>query len=439
MEAYHDKWGLGLARPNPIASRLNPDDPKGSFRRYTLVLLRWAAVLGQALTLFIVSAVLGFEYPILQCSLIVGFSALVNVFVTVILPLDRSVGNLETGLHLGFDTWQLASLLWFTGGITNPFTILFLAPIVTAATTLSRSVLFGLCGFTLVLSLGLLFYYEPLPWAPAGSFELPFTYRFGAWIAIAVGAAFTSLYAWRVTRESRSMSAALAATESMLAQEQKLSALGGLAAAAAHELGTPLATIQVIAKEMSRELPEDTPLGEDARLMLSQAQRCREILEQLSMRGDAGDVIHDSLTVEALLEEAAEPFIGQDKDIAIIATGQGPEPELRRQPELIYGMKNYIENAVSFASERVEISASWTEDRLTITIDDDGPGFDPTLKSKLGQPYITRRRKSGAGGLGLGVFIATTLIKRTEGRVKFTQSPSSGARVELQWARSVLK
>jgi len=420
-----------------------PVQLSGSLRRFTLVLLRWAAVAGQALALLIVSLVLGFEYPIIACGLIVVLSALVNVIVTFTLPLDRRVSNIEATFHLGFDILQLAALLWLTGGMINPFAILFVAPIVTSATTLSRGVLFSLCAFTAILSLGLLFNYRPLPWSPAGSFELPTTFRIGVWISIAVGAGFTSLYAWRTTKESLRMSAALAAAESMLAQEQKLSALGGLAAAAAHELGTPLATIQVIAKEMTRELPDDSPLGEDARLMLSQTQRCRGILEQLAIRGDAGDIIHDVLSADALLEEAAEPFIARGKDILI--TTKSSEDidtealQLRRQPELIYGLKNYIENAVNFANEHVELTANWTQDKLIITIDDDGRGFDAAVKNKLGQPYVTQRKKdSEAGGLGLGLFIASTLIERTQGRVKYLQSPSGGARVSLSWLRRTL-
>ena len=426
---------IRFGRKPPISPRYK----SGSLRRYTLVLLRWAAAGGQALTLLIVSLVLGFEYPVLACSGIVGLTGLVNIIVTFTLPLDRRTSDIEAALHLGFDLWQLAWLLWLTGGMVNPFAILFLAPIVTAATTLSRSVLFGLAGFTSILSLALLFNYQPLPWSPVGSFELPFIYRAGIWVSIAVGAAFTSLYAWRTTRESLKMSAALAATESMLAQEQKLSALGGLAAAAAHELGTPLATIQVIAKEMSRELPADSPLGEDARLMLSQTQRCRGILEQLSLRGDEGDIIHDVLSIEDLLEEAAEPFIGRGSDISIQTGGVSEEPELRRQAELLHGLKNYIENAVDFADECVQLTANWTEDWLIITIDDDGVGFSPALKNKLGQPYLTQRKKdSEAGGLGLGLFIASTLIERTKGRVRYLQSPKGGARVSLKWAREVL-
>jgi len=180
--------------------------------------------------------------------------------------------------------------------MSNPFAVLFLAPVVTSATTLNKRVLFTLGFLATGLSFALLFKYQPLPWEPVGSFNLPFVFRVGVWMAIMVGSAFTSLYAWRVTRE----------------------ALGGMAAAAAHELGTPLATIQVTAKEMTRELDPNTPLGEDAALMLSQAQRCRDILEQLSLRGDEGDEIHDSLSLEDLLEEAAEPYITFGKDISTL-------------------------------------------------------------------------------------------------------------------------
>jgi len=402
----------------------------GSLRRQTLVALRWGAVLGQILALIIVSQFLGFEYPLLACGLTVLASVIVNIVVTLKLPLDRRVSNFEAYMQLGFDLWQLAGLLWLTGGIVNPFSILFLAPVVTAATTLSRWVVLALGGMALTLSFGLVFYHHPLPWAPAGSFDLPLILKLGIWMAILVGASFTSFYAWRSTHESRKMAFALAAAEALLAHEQKLSALGGLAAAAAHELGTPLATIQVVAKEMSREVAPDTPLGEDAALILSQAQRCRDILEQLSRRGDEGDIIHDVLSIEDLLEEAAEPFIGREKDIVIICAGDGDEPALKRRPELLYALKNYIDNAVDFAESRVELSAEWNADTVTIKVDDDGTGFDPALKSRLGQPYAsTRRRAKTAGGLGLGVFISERLIKQTGGTVRYLTSPLGGARI----------
>jgi len=421
----------------PLRKRANTS---GQLRRNTLVLLRWGAIIGQSVALLIVSQVLGFDFPLGPCVAMIGLSIFVNIVVTASYELDRRVGDREAGMQLGFDLFQLAALLWLTGGMDNPFALLFLAPVVTSATTLNKRVLFTLGTLATVLSFILIYNSQPLPWSPAGSFTLPYTFRFGVWSAIIIGSAFTSLYAWRATKESRAMSDALAATEAVLAHEQKLSALGGMAAAAAHELGTPLATIQVIAKEMTREVEAGTPLAEDAALMLSQARRCREILTQLSERGDEGDEIHDVLSIETLLEEAAEPYITFGKDISLNVSGEGDEPVLKRQAELLYGLKNFIENAVDFASSAVQLTGRWDDTTLTLTIDDDGEGFDPSIMGRLGQPYVSRRQRPKqvdelAGGLGLGVFIATTLIERTGGKVIFGKSPQGGAQIKLVWSR----
>ncbi len=416
-----------------------PTESLGALRRQTLVTLRWGAIFGQTIALIFVSLILQYDYPVLACCLITLASAAVNLAVTYRLPLDRRVTNFEAFLQLGFDLWQLAALLWLTGGIVNPFSILFLAPVVTAATTLSRWVVFSLGGMAFMLSCALVYFHHPLPWSPTGGFELPPILQLGIWLALCVGATYTSLAAWRSTHESRKMSFALAATETMLAHEQKLSALGALAAAAAHELGTPLATIQVTAKEMTREIEAKTPLGEDAALIFSQAQRCRDILEQLATRGDTRDLIHDRLCLETLLEEAAEPFINRDKNIYISCEGDGPVPNLKRSPALLYALKNYIDNAVDFARARVELIARWDAENITIIIDDDGEGFAPALKGNLGQPYAsTRRRAKTAGGLGLGLFISERLIRRTGGKVTYDASQLGGARITATLPREGL-
>ena len=408
----------------------------GRLRRSTLVTLRWTAVAGQAITLVVVAEVLGFSYPYLTAAIIVMLSALVNLGVTFALPLDRRVGNTEAIFQLGFDTLQLALLLWLTGGMTNPFLLLFVAPVVTSATTLSKRVLFSIGGLAVVSSLFLMFNHLPLPWSPAGSFELPQAFTTAMWIALMTGMVFTSIYAWQVSREGRRMSEALAATEAVLAQEQKLAALGGLAAAAAHELGTPLATIQLVAKEMARELGSDTPMGDDATLLVEQTQRCRQILKQLGARGDTGEPMHDTMRLQAMLEEASEPYFGLGSQIEIKTYGEGPEPDLRRQAEILYGLKNYIENAVEFANSRVTLTGAWTHDSISISIEDDGPGFAPAVRARLGEPYVSERGEANkmAGGLGLGFFIAKTLIERTGGRVSFDNHPrSGGAFITLNW------
>ncbi len=421
--------------------RPSPRQLTGALRRYTLVLLRWGAVFGQLFTLIIVSQALGFTFAVGPSLAVIAVAAIVNTIVALTLPLDRRVSDTEAIAQLCFDIAQLGLLLYFNGGIENPFAILFLAPVVTSATTLSRRVLATVATFGFCVALALLFWHQPLPWTPGVPFELPPIYDLGLLSGIVVGTAFTSLYAWRATKESRKMSAALSATEQMLAQEQKLSALGSLAAAAAHELGTPLATIAVTAKEMRRELPEGH-LREDAELMMSQAQRCRAILEQLALRGDRPDVIHEALSLEDLLEEAAEGYIDRGVDITIEGqqTLSGPPLNIQRRPELLYALKNFIENAVSFATTRVILTAAVNDNDITLTIDDDGQGFDPLIRPRLGQPYVTSRAKAGkAGGLGLGVFIATTLVERTGGRTEFENSPSGGARVQCRWPISALQ
>lgn len=412
----------------------------GRLRRSTLVALRWGAVAGQILAMAVVYFGLGFTFPVGPALLIIGLSALLNLLIQYLAPLDRRVKDNEALAHLGFDILQLAALLWLTGGMENPFALLFIAPVVTSATTLSRRVLFGLVTLTVLLSLLLMRYSQPLPWYPGESFTLPDIFKFGTWVALMTGMAFTSLYAWRTALESRRMSDALAATEAVLAQEQKLSALGGLAAAAAHELGTPLATIQVTAKEMARELDADTDLGADARLMHSQAKRCRDILQQLGRRGDEGDMIHDVFSLKALLDEVAEPFLGFGAKLEISVAGPSPDapmPELRRQAELVYGLTNILENAIDFASETVTMTGRWDMESIYIDVLDDGPGFDPSVKSRLGEPYVSSRAdKSGAGGLGLGFFIAKTLLERTGAHVDFgNRKSTSGAFVRASWPK----
>ena len=410
------------------------------------------AVAGQILALLIVAYGLHYEVPWGAALSVVGASAAVNILVMLTLPLDRRVDNKESTLQLGFDALQLSGLLYLTGGIVNPFALLLIAPVVTGATTLNRGTLSVLAFLVAAAGVVLVNWSLDLPWTGGHALDLPLTYRWGIWVALMVGIGFTSLYAWRTASEARRMSEALAATELVLAREQKMAALGGLAAAAAHELGTPLATIQVTAKEMARETEAGTELGEDARLILEQARRCRDILGQLSSRGDDGDMMHDRITLTELIDEAIEPFISSNKSFVIDVDGPAPfamdrpDPNITitRRPELIYGMRNLVENAVSFSRDEVVITARTTVSAVTITVADDGPGFDPLVRTRLGEPYVSSRpeKKAKAGGLGLGVFIAKTLIERTGGSVRFSNRASKlggGALVTLYWPKSVLQ
>jgi two-component system sensor histidine kinase RegB len=265
-------------------------------------------------------------------------------------------------------------------------------------------------------------------------------------IAVLIGVAFTSAYASRIANEEERLQTALDAVQTVLAREQKLTALGGLAAAAAHELGTPLATIYLVAKEMARETPPGSPQHEDVQLLISQSERCREILRQLSSRGDEEEAVHSRLPLAALLEEAVAPHREFGREIVVTAQSmQGSlaaEPDLRRMPEIIYSLNNLIENAVTFAKTRVDVAGRWSEDQIEIVVRDDGPGFPPATMTRLGEPYISSRTAdSRGGGLGLGFFIAKTLMERTGAKVEHRNRtpPRSGAVVRAVWPRQAIE
>lgn len=420
-------------------------------RLLTIVRLRWLAVVGQAATIAIVWLVLGFELPVGLCVALIALSAWLNVYLFIRYPArHRLSARFATGL-LAYDIVQLAALLYLTGGIENPFTMLLVAPVTVSAATLPPRNTIALGLAALVATCLIVVAHEPLPWFPNTIFELPLTYRLGTLAAVGACMTFIGLYVWRLSKEARQMTAALAATDLVLAREQKLHAIDGLAAAAAHELGTPLSTIVLIAKELERELATDGAHTEDVALLMSQAQRCRDILQRLTRQPSEQDPLHASLSVREMLEEAVRPYramvtklevsIGPEDGVA------GPAAEVpvgERRPGMIYGLGNIIENAVDFAKNKVEIAASWNEREVLVTIADDGPGFPLVLMDTIGEPYVTTRPGNGgigAGdetGLGLGVFIARTLLERSGATITFEnrKSPVTGAVVRICWPRA---
>lgn len=411
----------------------------------TLTAIRWVALVGQMATLLVVTFAFGYQVPFGLAFAIVGVSAVLNL----LLQLNRVGGDRlderQARFYLAFDILQLSALLFVTGGLENPFALLLLAPVTVSATILSRRSTIHLCVLALVCTTGLAIYHLPLPWGPE-QFRLPWLYVVGLWIALVVALIFIAAYAWWVAEESRRISAALAATQSALAREQRLAALGGLAAAAAHELGSPLSTIAVVARELVRELPPDGDLAEDARLLLSETQRCRDILASLARRSDPeADLPFRTVPLTALVEEAAAPH-HRDGVTVIIETydaddrsSDGPNPtppDVPRAPEVLHGLGALVQNAVQFARQTVEIGLSWSDDRITITVEDDGPGFSPTVLSRLGEPYVSTRA-GRRGHLGLGVFIATTLLGRSGATVRFANRADGGAHVGIIWPKGL--
>ncbi len=425
---------MNLPPPVPTASIFSVAGP---VRLQTLVLIRWLAVAGQAVAILLVHYGLAFELPLMPSLLVVGASVLLNVVLFLFYPASTRLGDGGAAAYLGFDLVQLAVLLYLTGGLENPFCLMIMVPVTISATILSlRSTLWlGLLALTCVTVL--LLVHQPLPW-DANRLAVPPLYQAGTWAAVVLGTLFLAVYAWQVAAEGRRMQDALTAAHSALAREQRLSALGSLAAAAAHELGTPLGTIAVVAKELTRELPPGTPEAEDAALLLSQAQRCREILAQFARRpeeAEGGDVFRYP-PPGALVEAAAAPHRLAGITLDIVAP-PGEQPVVARRDEIIHGLGNLIENAVDFAASRVTVTLGWDRHGIEVDIDDDGPGFNVDILSSLGDPYTTSRPNDG--GMGLGVFIAKTLLEHTGATVRFENRPGGGAGVAIVWPRAILE
>lgn len=418
---------------NPAAS-LTKAATGAPLRLRTLVLLRWLAVGGQAGALFVVAVVLAFPLPIVAIAIPILASVLLNLVLHFAYPAAKRLSDREAGLYLAYDVLQLAALLYLTGGLQNPFSFLILVPVTISATILDLGLTIGLGAIALACISLLSVFHLPLPWR-GEPFDLDPVYMVGIWASLTLGMGFIITYAWRVAAEARRLSSAVAATRDALAKEQQLSALGALAAAAAHELGTPLATIAIVARELADELG-DGPHGDDLSILMSQTRRCREILSQLSRRPeDMRDTTFSVLSLSTLVEAAAAPHLRREKGFEIDVAGTGPEPMVQRAPEIIHGLGNLVENAMRFAREQVTIVVDWDIDEVVVAVSDDGPGFPAEVLESLGEPYVTTRKGEG---LGLGVFIAKTLIEHSGGRIGFFNRVDRGAEVAIRWPRGIL-
>jgi two-component system sensor histidine kinase RegB len=412
-------------------------------RLSTLIRLRWLAIGGQTAAILIVGLWFEFPLPFGACFALIALSAWLNLGLRIAFPSSYRLDPNWATLLLAYDLMQLAGLLYLTGGLENPFAILLLGPVMVSATTLQPDKTFLLGAMTLGAATVLVFIHQPLPWFLDQTFEAPLHYVGGVWVALVCALVFMGFYAFRVAEEARQLSDALSATELVLQREQHLSALDGLAAAAAHELGTPLATIALVANELARELPANDPHAEDIRLIRAQSERCRDILSKIASLSTSPEEHLGAMPLSHVLEEVVAPH--RDFGVAIEVTfeGDGPEPVAARNPGLTYGLGNLVDNAVDFASSEVRIKAEWTPARVRVTIADNGPGYAPDVLDRLGEPYVTTRRTAQAaaiepGGLGLGIFIAKTLLERSGARLRLLnrRAPERGAVVTVEWPRS---
>jgi two-component system, sensor histidine kinase RegB len=429
------------ARPD-LAEAVRPE-PRPGFDRISLrrlVLIRWFAVAGQAVTLLVVHYILGFSLPLLPTFAVVFCSVLLNLFIMVHHRAATRLGEREAAGYLAYDLLQLSLLLYLTGGLENPFSILILAPVTVAATVLSQRSVVPLAIFAVAIITVLAFWHLPLPWRAEPPLVFPSELILGIWTALVCATVFIGAYTWTVAEEARRLRDAVAATQLALAREQRVSAVGALAAAAAHELGSPLATIAVVAKELVRDVPPDSPYAEDAMLLLSQSERCRDILAQLAHQPtEDGASPYTRLPISALVEASGALYHDERIRLIFATTGDpGDEPLVGRSPEIMHGLNNLIQNAVQFARREVSVTISWDKDTVSVEVADDGPGFPAHLLGRLGEPYLSTR--AGASNhMGLGIFIAQSLLERSGADLTFDNLVEGGAHVVIFWKRPNLE
>jgi two-component system sensor histidine kinase RegB len=443
---------------DPAFDLVRQDSRSDWVRLRTLLLLRWLAILGQTVTVVTASFYLGLRVELGLCFLAIGASVISNLIAMTIFPENQRLSDRDAMLTLLFDLSQLSFLLFLTGGLNNPFALLILAPVTISATALTmRST--AILGILAVVMMTLLaFFYVPLTTATGEVLALPDIFVVGFWIAITIGIVFLSAYARRITSETHRMSQALLATQMALAREQKLTDLGGVVAAAAHELGTPLATIKLVSTELAEELADRPDLAEDAALIREQADRCRDIMRSMGRAGK--DDLHlRSAPFGAVVREAAEPHADRGIDMhhhfAPRPGAPSGQPVIWRKPEIIHGLRNLVQNAVDFAETQIWIDGDWGDGEIRLRITDDGPGYPQDMLGRLGDPFLRRRSQSeararpGYEGMGLGLFIAKTLLERSGATVLFLNATDpflaqedkaerGGAVVEVRWPHEAI-
>jgi len=423
----------------------------------TLTNLRWMAIAGQTGALTAAPIYFDIDLPWGLCAAAVGMSVIANLVFMTVFPGTKRLAEDEALAMLLFDLAQLALLLTAAGGVTNPFALLVLGPVTISATALSlRSTV--LVATAAIMLVALTAYFGiPLQRADGTVLEVPPLLRLGYLLSIVIGIVFLSLYSRRVATEIRSMSDALFAAQMALAREQKLTDLGGVVAATAHELGTPLATIKLVSSEMIDELQGQDDLLQDAMLIRDQVDRCRDILRTMGRAGK--DDLHlRQAPLSAVVKEAAEPHLQRGKSVVFGAEGDDPkQPNILRRPEVIHGLRNLVQNAVDFAATKVWVDTGWTTDEITVRITDDGAGFPPQLIGRIGDPFVrfkpstrTADLRKDYEGMGLGLFIAKTLLERIGAEMTFANAADPflshkerpercGAVVMVRWPRSAIE
>jgi len=402
----------------------------------TLVILRWIAIIGQYLTISIVYFILKFELPFFYCSIIIFIGILTNFYLQF--KFDKNqLNNFTSTFFLFYDLIQLSILLYLTGGVTNPFTILLIIPAIVSSTFLTLRSTINLSVITIIILIVLTINHLPLPHSGELHFHVPDTYLYAVPIAIIIGLIFLTYFGVRFGIESRKRTEALNKLELILAKEHELESIGLQAAAAAHSLGTPLSTITVIARELEKEIGNNPKYSKDIDLLLSQTKRCSDILKNLSKDQLEEDSFLSDIKIEELLSEIVKSYTEiSEKKLSLLVEKNKLNPQIERTLEITYGLRNFIGNAVKYSNSFVDITLESNNKITEVKVCDDGPGFSEDILNVLGEPYIRSKNKiiSSKSGLGLGTFIGKTLLERMKANVNFDKCPkTNGAMVTIKW------
>ena len=402
----------------------------------TLVILRWIAIIGQLTAINLVYFYLKLDFPVLLAHIILFFGLATNLYLQFGIK-STILKDFNASIFLIYDLFQLTGLLYLTGGISNPFSILMIIPAIVSSTFLSMGTTIILGFLTIIFLFLLTIFHYPLPGIHDHSITFPKLYLTGYFLAIIVGLVFLSYFGIRFSGESKRRSDAINKVQQVIAKEYELESLGGQAAAAAHSLGTPLATINVVATELKKELGDNNEHSKDIDLLISQTKRCGEILKQISKKQIKEDKFFSKTTIEDLLEEIVETFKETtSKKLKLNFDENKKKFDFERSPELIYGLRNFIGNAVKFAKSTIEIRVKSNSQNLEVSINDDGPGFPDDVKEFLGEPYIRSKSidVSLNAGTGLGTFLGKTLLERQSARLSFLHDNKlGGASVNITW------
>ncbi len=403
----------------------------------TVVILRWIALSGQLFTIYLVHFFYNIPIPLSYCTATIFFGGLTNIFIQFNLKKNQ-LSNIESTILLFYDIIQLSVLIYLTGGVTNPFIVFLIVPAIISSTLLNLTSTLFLSAITLMFLVLLTFNHLPLPYAGELHFHVPRYYILSIPISLTIVLIFLNYFGFRFGFEARKRGNALSKLESILAKEQELDSIGHQAAAAAHSLGTPLSTITVIAKELKKEVSKNSKISDDVDTMIEQAKKCGDILKKLSQRKIVDDEYVANITLQNLLFEIKESFQEITNKQIYLNINKNIKPiNIKRSPELTYGIRNFIGNAVKFSNKNIKINLISDNDEVKIEIIDDGPGFPEDIYQLIGEPYIFSKSKKlkKKSGLGLGTFIGKTLLERKKATIEFYNNPKGGASVDIIWKK----